>query len=292
MAPPSRAELRAILEQKLKSDSDLDAFCGDHFPEIRRRHFTDGMDRVRKVTLLIDHADADALQAALRRALPDLPPPRGAPAPHNLPPRRRFVGRTAELARVAEVLRAGGRGTISQASLWGLGGVGKSALALEHAHRARDELRAPAGVWWVAAEGRPLDAMLRLAADVRRHAPWLLAGAPASGSAEETVEALRLALEAQEDASLIVLDNVSEAGFAGLLPGPVRVLATTRDRELALGEDTRLDVLSDEDARALAGDAQGEAEIAARDRVVIGALGGLAVAVEVAGRAVRRWAGG
>jgi DNA-binding SARP family transcriptional activator/tetratricopeptide (TPR) repeat protein len=67
----------------------------------------------------------------------------------NLPPRnRRFVGRVAELARLDAALHAptaGGAAT-SAVATWGLVGTGKSALALEWAHRSRDRYEC---VWWV-----------------------------------------------------------------------------------------------------------------------------------------------
>ncbi len=73
----------------------------------------------------------------------------------------------------------------------------------------------------------------------------------------------------------------------------MRVLVTTRDAGLALGVAQKLEVLSGEQARevagAIAGEPRGEAEAGARDRVVVTELGGLAVAVEMAARAVKKW---
>jgi tetratricopeptide (TPR) repeat protein len=59
--------LRLLVTQVLRSDSDLDAFCQDHFHEVYQR-FTDGMDRVRKVTILLAHADPGTLLQRLRDA--------------------------------------------------------------------------------------------------------------------------------------------------------------------------------------------------------------------------------
>ena len=80
------------------------------------------------------------------------PPPR--PAPHSTLPRRQpFFGRVDELARIAAALEPTDRS-------WGLGvagpgGIGKTALALEAAHRAPAE-RFPLKLW-VTAKGRELD---------------------------------------------------------------------------------------------------------------------------------------
>ncbi len=47
--------VRGLLDTTLRSDSDLDAFCLDFFPDAHRR-FTNGMDRVAKLnTLLASH---------------------------------------------------------------------------------------------------------------------------------------------------------------------------------------------------------------------------------------------
>ena len=217
--------------------------------------------------------------------------------PHNLPPRRLFIGREDELKQLDEALRRDERISITQASLWGLGGVGKTALVLEYAYRALEREAYPGGIWWVPAEGLPLDAILRLSASLRTHTAHI-AGIRADLPADEIAQATRRALEAVLQPSLLVLDNVSGRGFANLLPGgQVRVLITTRDRRLALGKATALEILSPADARALAiglagGAPANDPEAAALSRVVEQSLGGLAVAIEVAARAVREWAGG
>jgi hypothetical protein len=68
-------QLRALIHEILPSDADLDAFCSDHFPDVYRR-FSDGMQRVRKVTILLDHADHERLTDVLRQQQVD----RGAAA--------------------------------------------------------------------------------------------------------------------------------------------------------------------------------------------------------------------
>lgn len=47
-----RSELRQMLNNALKLDSSLDAFCLDYFPHIHRQ-FTGGMDRTTKLNLLL-----------------------------------------------------------------------------------------------------------------------------------------------------------------------------------------------------------------------------------------------
>ena len=68
-------------------------------------------------------------------------------------PRRRdpdFVGRVDELAALEQALAASGRSALTQpASVHGLGGVGKTLLAVEFAHRHADDYDA---VLWLAAE--------------------------------------------------------------------------------------------------------------------------------------------
>ncbi|WP_437758314.1 CHAT domain-containing protein [Sorangium sp. So ce1389] len=60
----TRPQLRALVGEALRSDADLDAFCSDHFPDVYRR-LSDGMQRVRKVTLLLDHADPERVAELL-----------------------------------------------------------------------------------------------------------------------------------------------------------------------------------------------------------------------------------
>ena len=61
-----------------------------------------------------------------------------------------FVGRAAELAALEQALAASGRSALTQpASGHGLGGVGKTLLAVEFAHRHANAYDA---VFWLAAE--------------------------------------------------------------------------------------------------------------------------------------------
>mgnify|MGYP000535322985 CR=1 FL=1 len=61
----SRAEIRRQLDQVLRTDADLDAFCLDYFPDAHLR-FAQGMERTDKVTLLLSLVELADITAKLR----------------------------------------------------------------------------------------------------------------------------------------------------------------------------------------------------------------------------------
>lgn len=67
--PPVRLVLRRFIQVVLPLDSDLEALCRDHFPDIAIR-FTNSMDRVSKITMLLDLADSKAILVALHQQCP------------------------------------------------------------------------------------------------------------------------------------------------------------------------------------------------------------------------------
>src|SRR5207237_65996 len=146
------------------------------------------------------------------------------PVPSSLPRKRRFVGREDEIVEVEAALGAHG-----SATLFGLAGSGKTALALAIAHRAVEKRTCPGGVIWLSAEGSAVDAIARLAPAMRA-----IGSAPAraamsaiqpGASAAEIAAVVRLALQATRQASLLVLDGIDAAGWPSHLPGgEVRVL--------------------------------------------------------------------
>ncbi|GED86957.1 tetratricopeptide repeat protein [Streptomyces sp. 6-11-2] len=70
-----------------------------------------------------------------------------APGLSNLPPAGLCLGREEELAWLRRTLTGGGEGAITQGgTLHGLGGIGKSTLALHYAHRHRAGY---ALIWWI-----------------------------------------------------------------------------------------------------------------------------------------------
>ncbi|MFJ8966687.1 NB-ARC domain-containing protein [Lentzea sp. NPDC102401] len=133
----------------------------------------------------------------------------GARRLHNLPPRNpSFVGRDAVFDRIEAEFA---RGPVAVAAMHGLGGMGKSAIALELAHRGLTSGRY-AIAWWVRAETEST-----LVEDFTDLAP-ALAVTP-SADQDQTVEDVHAALQSRTD-WLIVFDNVaSPEDVRSFLPG-------------------------------------------------------------------------
>ncbi|WP_437817431.1 CHAT domain-containing protein [Sorangium sp. So ce1078] len=126
--PLSQSQLRALVGEALRSDADLDAFCSDHFPDVYRR-FSDGMQRVRKVTLLLDHADPARLTELLPKPIsegqaspPAIPSASGCIKVLFLaanPPSTMRLGLGRELREIEERIRAvKHRDTVTFVSRW------------------------------------------------------------------------------------------------------------------------------------------------------------------------------
>lgn len=120
-----KAEVRKLLADRLRTNSDFDAFCIDMFPE-SYREFTDGMNRTARINMLLAVHGTDALVAALRRRNSTQAPQRVFYVPQQLSPR--FAGRE----HIRQELR---RQIIDKkiVALWGLGGMGKTQTALSFA---------------------------------------------------------------------------------------------------------------------------------------------------------------
>ena len=191
-----------------------------------------------------------------------------------------FTGREDELVTLRDRLAGVGVAAVLPVALHGLGGVGKTQLAVEYCYRFGREYEL---VWWVAAEesATALAGLVRLAERV---------GVAVPGVAEESARALvaLLASGGRFARWLLVLDN---AGVPEDLFGVLRaagasgghVLVTSRDHRWAgLARSVEVDVLPSVDAVAvlrsrigLIGD-----EDAGR---IVAALGNLPLAVEQAG---------
>jgi tetratricopeptide (TPR) repeat protein len=145
------------------------------------------------------------------------------PAIFSVPARNpHFTGRGELLLTVRRQLAAGANSAVVQAeAVHGLGGVGKTQLVIEYAHRYASDYDL---VWWIPAE-QPATISERLAVLARR------LGLPALSSLEEQVDALFDEL-GQRTGWLLIYDNASEpASLEGLRPpgGGGHLLITSRN---------------------------------------------------------------
>jgi len=130
-----------------------------------------------------------------------------------------FTGRDDHLTALNTALRTDGRAVVQVVT--GMGGVGKTTMAIEYAHRHRDEFDI---AWWVPAQD-PTLVPARLA-ELAQGLDLAAAGDPVAVA----VGRLRAAL-AERGRWLLVFDNAEDpAALAEVLPeGPGRVLITTRN---------------------------------------------------------------
>ncbi|MGW2544022.1 tetratricopeptide repeat protein, partial [Kitasatospora sp. NPDC001574] len=148
-----------------------------------------------------------------------------APKSHHLPPRPtgELVGREAEVDAIGEALAEGGGLVTQAATLHGLGGVGKTALALHYAYKHVDTYGL---IWWITAESEEQIAEALADLAVHLHRDWALTE-PLSRQAEWAVAWLR----AHEN-WLLVFDNVEDpvhlAPYLSRLLGRGHQLVTSR----------------------------------------------------------------
>ncbi|MEU4625739.1 FxSxx-COOH system tetratricopeptide repeat protein [Actinoplanes sp. NPDC023801] len=147
-------------------------------------------------------------------------PPGSLPPVWNLARRNLgFTGRDGMLNQLHDALQGGSR--VSVQALEGMGGVGKTQLALEYAHRFAGEYDL---VWWIPSEQPELigDHLAALAQKLKL--------APAGTATPEAVEALRDHLR-QTTRWLLVFDNAEDRDdLAPWLPdGPGHLLITSRN---------------------------------------------------------------
>ncbi|MXQ65073.1 tetratricopeptide repeat protein [Actinomadura rayongensis] len=166
-------------------------------------------------------------------------------------PARVFVGRDEALMTVRRTLTTGGAGVIAQ-SVVGLGGVGKSELALQYAHERRGDYCL---VWWLLAEtGDDIDAGL---AELGRALAAPVASAAAAQAPASEAAAWALAWLASHDGWLLVFDNAEHPDdlqpyLGRLSTGHVLITSRRATGWGAVGTTVlRLGVLSDHDAADL-----------------------------------------
>ena len=233
-----------------------------------------------------------------------------ADAPGNLPAHNpRFVGREPEMQRLHQSAGVGVFGVLT--ALQGMGGLGKTALAIQYACAYADFY--PGGRWLLGCAGRhglagvirELDVHLGLQLsederrDDRRAAIRVLA--ELERRAREGAAARAGERAPPEPRALLLLDNVDDPALlqppeSDLLTGKrwLHVLATTRLAPEDFGHDParqtllEVDALPEEDALRLIESLQpqerfaSEAERAAA-REIVRRLGGFTLAVEVVG---------
>jgi tetratricopeptide (TPR) repeat protein len=202
--------------------------------------------------------------------------PAQGPAITNLPARNpHFTGRGELLEQLRERLRGEPGVVVGQVeAVHGLGGVGKTELVLEFAHRYQADYGL---VWWITAE-QPTTVTTGLAALARR-----------LGIEQVADQAVMVAGLFEElrgrDRWLLVYDNAERPEtLEGLLPpgGGGRVLVTSRHGAWGrLGAAVRLDVLAREEAVALLAKRTGATDQAVLDAVA-GELGDLPLALDEA----------
>ncbi len=163
-----------------------------------------------------------------------------APGTHNLPrsPARVFVGRDSALSRLRGALAGDASAVVTQA-VYGLGGVGKSELALQYAVSCREEYPL---IWWITSED-PAQVQAGLAALAAR----LCRPVATTGTTAEAADWATAWLQVHPR-WLLILDNVNDPGdvepLLGQLAGGHIVITTRRDAGWErIASPIRLDVL-------------------------------------------------
>jgi tetratricopeptide (TPR) repeat protein len=196
----------------------------------------------------------------------------------NIPPRNpNFTGRVDLLERLSERLREGTT-TVLPEAIHGMGGVGKTQLAIEYAYRHQSEYDV---VWWIPAErpGQIGQALVELAQRL---------GLVTSAEANIAGPAVREALREGRPYSrwLLIFDNADSPDVVrDYFPtgGSGTILVTSRNRRWSVvGPSLEVDVFTREESKELLRrSGPGDLDDAEADRLA-DALGDLPLALEQA----------
>ncbi|HEX4062657.1 MAG TPA: FxSxx-COOH system tetratricopeptide repeat protein [Streptosporangiaceae bacterium] len=154
-----------------------------------------------------------------------------------------FTGREKDLRELRTELRARGVAVVSPVALRGLGGVGKTQVALEYAHRFKADYDM---VWWINC-GQPQYVDVQLADLGRALRKEFGIPVPEEGSAPEVARTMLSLLADWEGRWLIVYDNAEDIATIQpfLATGHGHVLITSRSsRWAAHGPSLEIDVFS------------------------------------------------
>ncbi len=209
-------------------------------------------------------------------------------APFHVPYRQKggqVVGREDSLVKVRDQLESGKRTSIGQTAVFqGIGGLGKTQLAVEYAYKYRNSY--PNGVIWITAD-QNIDAQL---VDLAVKAMWV---APESEHSIK-LEIARQRLRSYSDC-LIIFDNLEKIEsikpYLPEYPAEPHILATSRSEQPdfnylpidVLDAEQSLQLLVQEAGRAPLGDIELQAA-----KGITQILGGLPLALELVGAYLSR----
>jgi WD40 repeat protein len=271
-----------------------------------QRAFDQGVARLRAEGIaeadtpeLLVRAGVDPSRVVLVGSAPETPVPSAAEVPFLVPfPRKAdFVGRDGDLMLLHASLSGPGPVGIRPAGLTGMGGIGKTQLAVEYVHRHLSDYSD--GTFWIDAAGPMAEGFARLATDPRLR--WAENDRPR----DEQIRAAFAQLN-RKPCALLVLDNLPDPAALAVpvLPGCTpedlgcRLLFTTRRHDLGrfvgvevtvLSEDPALQLLLRHPSRRAALDSSHPDHQHAR--AINRMLGRLPLALELAGAYLGKYSG-
>ncbi|MGH3899075.1 MAG: FxSxx-COOH system tetratricopeptide repeat protein [Pseudonocardiaceae bacterium] len=208
------------------------------------------------------------------RQVADVPPVWG-----NVPPRNpNFTGRVELLSQLGERLTAGGTTAVLPAALHGMGGIGKTQMAVEYVYKHLHDYDL---IWWIQASQQ---------AQIRTGFTELAQrlGLTGSSEAHTAVPAVREALRLGQPFRrwLLVFDSAESPEtvrqFFPSINGPGQILVTSRNPDWAgIARPLEVDVFKREEAKELLRRRGPEIDDEEADRLAA-ALGDLPLAIEQA----------